>query len=139
MLLDLIPARWRPVAKAIIAALLPVLSLVILGALTGSWNTTALAGAAVGALGSIGAIVTAKLPTAKTLITALVVLVGLVITGLLTGVWDSNALAGAAVSVVAALLIYQAPNDGPPPVDAQTIGVANDTLLPRRPERSGMD
>ena len=50
MLLDLIPARWRPFAKAIIAALLPVLSLVILGALTGSWNTTALAGAAVGAL-----------------------------------------------------------------------------------------
>lgn len=139
MLISLLPTGWRPYAKAIIAALLPVLLLVIVSVLTHHWDTVALAGALIGSVGAIATIVISVLPTAKTLITALVVLVGLVITGLLTGVWDSNALAGAAVSVVAALLIYQAPNDGPAPVDAQTIGVANDTLLPRRPERSGMD
>lgn len=110
MLLDLIPARWRPFAKAIIAALLPVLSLVILGALTGSWNTTALAGAAVGALGSIGAIASAKLPTAKTLITALVGLLGLVAVGALTGEWNNAGLTGAGLAVVAALLVHETPN-----------------------------
>lgn len=139
MLITLLPIGWRPYAKAIIAAVLPVVLLVVVSLLTHHWNTTALAGALIGAVGAIAAIVTAALPTYKTLITALVVLVGLVITGLLTNVWDSNALAGAIVSVLAALLIYKTPNDGPAPADAQTIGPASDVLLPRRPERSGMD
>lgn len=139
MLISLLPTGWRPYAKAIIAALLPVVLLVIVSLLTDAWDTVALAGALIGAVGAIAAIATAALPTYKTLITALVVLVGLVITGLLTNVWDSNALAGAMVSVLAALLIYSTPNDGPAPVDATTIGPANDVLLPRRPERSGMD
>jgi len=139
MLISLLPIGWRPYAKAIIAALLPVVLLVIVSLLTHQWDQVALAGALVGSLGAIATIVTRALPTFKTLITALVVLLGLVITGLLTNVWDSNALGGAIVSVLSALLIYQAPNDGPAPVDAHTIGLANDTLLPRTPERSGMD
>lgn len=139
MLITLLPIGWRPYAKAIIAALLPVVLLVIVSLLTHHWDQVALAGALVGSIGAIATIVISVLPTFKTLITALVVLLGLVVTGLLTGDWDNNALAGAVLSVLSALLIYQAPNDGPAPVDARTIGVANDTLLPRRPERSGMD
>lgn len=139
MLISLLPTGWRPYAKAIIAALLPVVLLVIVSLLTHQWDQVALAGAIVGSLGAIATIVIQALPTFKTLITALVVLLGLVITGLLTNVWDSNALGGAIVSVLAALLIYSTPNDGPAPVDATTIGIASDTLLPRRPEQSGMD
>ena len=115
MLISLLPIGWRPYAKAIIAALLPVVLLVIVSVLTHHWDQVALAGALVGSIGAIATIVISVLPTFKTLITALVVLVGLVITGLLTNVWDSNALAGAIVSVLAALLIYKTPNDGPAP------------------------
>lgn len=134
MLIAFLPAAWRPYAKAIIAALLPVLLLVVVSLLSHDWNTVALAGVIVGSLGAIATIVVSVLPTFKTLITALVVLVGLVITGLLTNQWDSDALAGAVLSVVSALLIYQTPNEGPVPVDQTTIGIASDTLLPERPD-----
>lgn len=111
MLLDLIPPAWRPFAKAIVAALLPVLSLLLIGLLANEWDTAALTGAILGALAAIGTIVTRKIPTARTLVAASVVLLGLIVTGLLTGEWNTSALAGALVTVVAALLVHETPNE----------------------------
>jgi len=110
MLVDLLPEAWQPFAKAIVAAVLPLVALVLLGLISGDWNETAIAGAAVGATGSIATIVAAKVPTAKTLVVALGALAGLVAAGLITHEWNTQALTGAGLAVLAALLVHQTPN-----------------------------
>lgn len=110
MIVDLLPPAWRPFGKAIVAALLPVIALVLLGLISGDWNLTALAGAVVGACGAIATVVAARVPTARTLLLALGALAGLVIGGAITGDFNTQALTGAGLAVLSALLVHQTPN-----------------------------
>lgn len=50
MVLDLLPESVRPFAKAVMAALTPVICAVVYSAITGEWDRAGIAGLIVGAL-----------------------------------------------------------------------------------------
>jgi hypothetical protein len=111
MLTRYLPVAWRPFAKAVAAAAVPAVSIVVTGLVTGAWDTVALAGVCTGIVSAAGVYVAEAVPRTKALVSAGVVLAGALITSAFTGHWDSTVIAGGVTAVVSALLVLKVPNE----------------------------
>jgi hypothetical protein len=99
--------------KAVVAAVPPLVAVVMLGMETGAYNYPEIALLLLGAANAIGVYVvenTAANPTAKFWISVVIPVVGLFISTLTTGAFNETEFQVVVAGAVASILVYLAPN-----------------------------